>query len=481
MKPVRRILSKRKSAACIRSLLLILVVLLCLSAPSCRRDPSVDAALLDKAEQAANKPALPHDAEEYTGDWAPETVYSPGDLSDIEGIRYIHAPLANSAGDGMWYCRVCTFQQYRREDSEGTSWGTAWLHKVVNLETGEDRAICPDPLCKHIREECPYVDLNSLAYADGALYVLRDEFTHTGEGESIKLYWISTIERLDPSTGAFAELVRIGDKATLDEENHILTNVSVENGKLRYKLLTQTTDRENKTTGTTGVFVLADAETGRTIKEIPIPQDLIDAEVSILRENADGFLCSDTVNGLYRTDGAFQNREKIGSDVDCERIGLNAVDTVTGEIFLDLYTPLTAEQRAAYRQGTRRLGRLVGDEVEEIPLPRNDLIEVYVTRNWIYYTAADLVSVGPGRHGEAGFEDGGVIYRVPRDDPSAEPQTVFTDGVNFNMREWFVLGDCLYLGSWERFEEDGAISFGRTVKGVRLNLKDHTVRYIRYE
>ena len=90
MKPVRRILRKRKSAACIRSLLLILAFLLVLSAPSCRRDPSVDAALLDKAEQAANKPALPPEAEEYTGDWAPEIVYSPGDLSDVEGIRYIH-------------------------------------------------------------------------------------------------------------------------------------------------------------------------------------------------------------------------------------------------------------------------------------------------------------------------------------------------------------------------------------------------------
>ena len=45
----------------------------------------------------------------------------------------------------------------------------------------------------------------------------------------------------------------------------------------------------------------------------------------------------------------------------------------------------------------------------------------------------------------------------------------------------FVLGDYLYLGSWERFEEGGVISFGRTVKQCRLNLKDHTVRYIRYE
>ena len=460
-----------------------LVLILCLSVFSCRRDPSVDAALLGRAEEAAKTPVLPPEAEEYTGDWEPETVYSPGDLSDVEGIRYIHAPLANSVGDGIWCCRVCTFQQYRREDSEGTSWGTAWLHKVVNLETGEDRAICPDPLCKHIQEECPYVDLNSLAYTDGALYVLRDNFTHTGEGESIKLYWIQTIERLDPSTGEFTELVRIGDKTTLDEANHILTNVSIENGTLRYQLCTQTTDRENKTTQTTGVFVLADAESGRTRREIPIPQDLVDANVSILAENADGggFLCSDAVNGLYRTDGVFGNRQSIGENVDCERIGLNAIDTVTGEIFLDLYNPHTAEQKAAYRQQTKRLGQLVGDEVEEIPLPRNDLIEVYVTRNWIYYTAADFVSVGPGRHGEAGFEDGGVIYRVPRDDPSAEPQTVFTDGVNFNMKEWFVLGDCLYLGSWERFEEGGAISFGQHVKQCRLNLKDHTVRYIRYE
>ena len=66
---------------------LSLAAALCLLVPSCRRDPSVDAALLDEADQAGNEPALPHDAEEYTGDWAPETVYSPGDLSDVEGMR----------------------------------------------------------------------------------------------------------------------------------------------------------------------------------------------------------------------------------------------------------------------------------------------------------------------------------------------------------------------------------------------------------
>ncbi len=460
---------------------LILVLLLVLSSAlsSCSRDPSVDAALLDKAEQAAKVPTLPPEAAEYTGDWEPETVYSPGDFRDIEGMRYLHAPLANAAEDGLWFFKVCTIQQYQKDGGIGT--GTAWLQKVVDLETGEDRPICPDPLCKHIQDSCPYVDLNPLAYADGALYILRDTFTHTGEGDAIKLFMIQTIERIDPATGAFTELVRMGDKAALDEENLILTNVSVENGTLRYLLQTQTTDRENKTSKTSGVCVLADAETGRKTKEIPIPQDLVDANISILAVNADGFLCSDTVNGLYRTDGRFQNRKTINKGDDCERIGLNAVDTVTGEIFLDLYNPMTAERKAAYRQGTKRLGRLVGNEVEEIPLPRNDLIEVYVTRNWIYYTAADFVSVGPGRHGEAGFEDGGVIYRVPRSDPSAEPQIVFSDGVNFDMKEWFVLGDCLYLGSWQRFNEGGTISFGRFVKGVRLNLKDHTVRYFRYD
>ncbi|MBR4204963.1 MAG: hypothetical protein IKQ92_05745, partial [Clostridia bacterium] len=77
------------------------------------RDPSVDAALLDKAE--AKAPALPPEAEEYTGDWEPETVYSPGDFRDIEGMRYVHAPLANAAEDGLWFFKVCTVQQYEKD------------------------------------------------------------------------------------------------------------------------------------------------------------------------------------------------------------------------------------------------------------------------------------------------------------------------------------------------------------------------------
>ena len=136
------------------------------------------------------------------------------------------------------------------------------------------------------------------------------------------------------------------------------------------------------------------------------------------------------------------------------------------------------------RQQTKRLGRIAGNEIEEIPLSRNDLIEVQVTRNWIYYTAADFIPAGLDHNGlyEIGFEDGGVIYRVPRDDPSAEPETVFSEGIGFSMKKmWFVLGDCLYFESLPLTDDEAGKSFGQTAKTVRLNLKDHTVRYIRYQ
>ncbi len=441
------------------------------------RDPSVDTALLGKADDAAKVPALPHDAAEYTGDWEPETVYSPGDFRDIEGMRYVHAPLANAAEDGLWFFKVCTTRQYEKEGGIGT--GTAWLQKVVDLETGEDRPLCPDPLCRHIQDECPYVNLNPFAYADGSLYVRRGQLTQTGEGDAAKGFLIWTIERIDPMTGEFTVLAREGDKTPLTEGSVMVTNVGIEDGLLRYQRITERTGRENKTESRTRTLVLR--QTGKIVQEIPVPQELTDADFSVLMADGDGFLCSDAVNGLYRTDGQLQNRKTIVDAVECERVGLNAVDSVTGEIFVDLYNPITAEEMSSFRTQTKRLGRLVGDKVEAIPLPRDDLIEVCVTRSWIYYTAADFVSVGPGTHGEAGFEDGGVIYRVPRDDPSAEPEIIFSDGVSFDMKEWFILGDWLYLGSWQRTNEGGLISFGRTVKGVRLNLKDHTVRYFRYD
>lgn len=477
--------SKKEKVVKQTAFLLALLMLLSAVLSACRRDPSVDAALLDKAEQAAKTPALPPDAEEYTGDWAPETVYSPGDLSDVEGIRYNRGNdrATDSVAEGVRFVRVQTFQTWPNPEG-GENMGTTYMMRAVDLATGEDRPLCPDPLCRHVPYECPYVDLSPAGSHGGALYVVHTENRTDLSGDSMKYYMIQTIERVDPGTGEFTEIVRVGDRYPMEEKAEMLMQSFFDGGRMLCGVMTEETDRENKTAKRSSLYRLVDLGTGELLREYTVPEEWENALFSVSWMDGDGFFCSDQLNGFYRLDWGFENMEKIGGDTDCERIAVNAVDTVTGEVFVDLYNPRTEKQRETYRPQTKRLGKIVGDTVEEIPLPRNDLIEVQVTRNWIYYTAADFVPAGMDHNGlrMIGFEDGGVIYRVPRDNPSAEPEIVFSDGIGFSMKgTWFALGDCLYFESHSLMDDEAGKSFGQFVKTVRLNLKDHTVRYIRFD
>ncbi|MBR4204476.1 MAG: hypothetical protein IKQ92_03270 [Clostridia bacterium] len=465
--------------------LLTLLILITAALSSCSRDSSVDSALLDKAEDAAKVPALPPKAEEYMGDWLPETVYSSGALSEIEGMRYNRANdrAADSAADGVRYARVQTFQTFPNPEG-GTNKGTVDMMRLVDLATGEDRPLCPDPLCRHVPYQCPYVELSPVGSHGGALYVIRFDHRTESAGDSTKLYMIQTVERVDPATGEFTEIVRVGERYPTEEKLEMLTQSFFDGNRMLCGVMTEETDRENKTAKRSSVYRLVDLDTGELIREYAVPEEWENALFSVSWMDEDGFYCSDQANGFYRLDMNFENMEKIGEGTDCERIAVNAVDTQTGEVFVDLYNPRTGIQLETYRLQTKRLGKIVGGEIEEIPLPRNDLIEVQVTRNWIYYTAADFIPVGLSHsgHGEIGFEDGGVIYRVPREHPDAEPEIVFSEGADFCMKDvWFVIGDCLYFESCSLEDEGGSKEFGLYVKTVRLNLKDHTVRYFRYD
>ena len=449
---------------------LLTALLLFPTLSSCGRDKGIDITLLEKAEKIGAEAKAPEE-EEYTGDWLPETVYSPGDLGDAAGIRYFRIPMADAVSDGMFFTRVCEFQTYPHP-AGGSGMGITWLPKIVDLETGEDRALCPDPLCEHLEYSCPYVGLNDAGYAGGAPYVLRAEFGIGKNGEPTQT---ETVERVDPASGEFTVVAR--EECDMSAAQTFIMSMAFDGDRLAYVRAVLTTDREARTERRDDTLVFVDLKSGRKTSEVPVPEEWTDFGLDLL--DGETLWCYDSVHGHFVTDRTLESMTPAG---DGSRFSFNCLDTVTGELFVNVYNDPDAQSG----DRTVTLGRLNGEKIEKIPLPRSDLLAVEVTRNWIYYTAYDFVGVGPGRpgYGDAGFDDGGVIYRVPRNDPGAEPEIVFSDGVNFCMKDssipWFVLGDCLYFTSWERYEEDGGISFGRNVKAVRVNFAEHTCRYFRY-
>ena len=451
--------------------LLALVILLSSALCSCGRDSSVDAALLDKAEEVGAGAKTPEE-NEYMGDWTPETAYSPGDLSDTAGIRYFLIPMSDAVQNGMFFVPTSVFESYPHPDG-GSGMGSSGLLRLVDLETGEDRALCPDPLCEHIPYVCPYVDLQSAGAADGAPYVFRFE---TGIGKNGQPNMVETIERLDAASGEFTVVAREEYDLSTSDQVHIMSH-AFDGDCLAYVRAVIMTDRDTRTERRISTLVFVDLKTGRTTAEVPVPEEWTDFCVEWM--DGDVLRCCDAVHGHYTTDKTLSGMTAVG---DGSRFIYNCFDTETGEVFVNVFNNPDAQSG----DRTVTLGRLMEGEIEKISLPRDDLLAVEVTRSWIYYTAYDFVSAGMDHTGtrEIGFDDGGVIYRVPRSDPSAEPEIVFSDGVSFCMRDtlnpWFVLGDCLYFSSREKFADGAGISFGRNVKGVRVNFVEHTCRYIRY-
>ena len=69
---------------------------------SCGRDHGIDAALLEKADEYSEIPAVPED-DEYMGSYAPETEYSAGDLRAVSGIHYSGQNLYAALADGKYF------------------------------------------------------------------------------------------------------------------------------------------------------------------------------------------------------------------------------------------------------------------------------------------------------------------------------------------------------------------------------------------
>ncbi len=437
---------------------------------SCARDQSVDDRLLENADVVSAVPSV-EEAEEYIGSYTPEENYVPGDITDTAGIRYTANIMAPAVEEGMFISRLCTWQSYK--DEEGSRSGTAWITNIVNLETGNARYTCADPLCEHLKDHCPHVSINHVGYYNGMIYVLTNRYETEMKGNDLTHYVTDNIEALDPTTGEFSVLWSETYSLDSDIRTRIMRH-EISSGKLICVVGTFYQDMESKTENRTEILHIFDLDTGTKLDSITIPQELTDANFGIVHMEGDTLWCRDDINGFYRTDLSFGSIETVGSEYAW--VTLNSVDTQTGEIFLEV-------REDGMENGSIRIGRLNGNEIELLDMPHDNILEYQITRDWIYYTVYDPVPVGINHNGtgQVFFENGGKIYRTSRSD-SSESELIFDDGVNFNLKEqWFVLGDCLYFSSWQRNSDGAGISFGRIVKTVRVNFVNHTVRYFRYE
>ena len=124
--------------------------------------------------------------------------------------------------------------------------------------------------------------------------------------------------------------------------------------------------------------------------------------------------------------------------------------------------------------------RVDGDlNVERLDMRSDLILDMQLTRDYIYYTSYDPIEYGISPRGGVCYdESGGKIWRVPRDDVSTEPELIFDGRGEFAFRGYYAVGDCLYLDYSEIVQENGIGYFRWHGINARVNFVDGTIKWL---
>lgn len=117
-------------------------------------------------------------------------------------------------------------------------------------------------------------------------------------------------------------------------------------------------------------------------------------------------------------------------------------------------------------------------EWERVKMPSEKVMDFTLEGEYIYYTQYDPVSFGAGRVGNCVDETGNKIYRVPRDNTTAEPETVFDGHDKFFVADYFVMGDYIYLEYMQLVRGADLSYFQNTGMTARVNFKENTIKWL---
>ena len=268
--------------------------------------------------------------------------------------------------------------------------------KRINPKTGSVTDVCPDPLCGHNTEECPFYGLDSLpvGFADGKVFYRRRWITGVdGEAGTVDFYSADVV--YDTASGKLTELVNLnGEGGGIVSELYADTH--------RYWYVWQW-DKENPETG---AYFLTRAAYNTLKTEFL-------AEISFAAARFVGY-ADDTLyftdrRVLYSTDERFENRRDITEAslrYDSYFFGGDSV------YYID-------ENDCVFRI------LLSTGEITDLGIRAGTLA---VTENYLYYTSPEEVVLGRARiYGYSADEvrvTGEHIYRCARD--GSESERIFT-------------------------------------------------------
>lgn len=430
--------------------------------PSCR-DLSVDEQILNDANDEERLFTINRSSSliEYYGDYAKENTYTPTSTEDIEGIYSSNYQRINNE---RYY-----FTVKKRYETE-TQQTAREIYAYINTKNGEKNYICADPLCTHTElEECKYLNLIGNIYfgEENVFYMAFMDGFYTGKPD---VRWsIYEINLNNDSMDIIYQCAK-------DRSQSRINILFLYDNKIYFHEIDniESTDGSKEYDSAYTLKVL-DLSTNKTMILDTVSSTYIKGLIPLYMSTD---VCLFAADGkIFKSNYYFNNEQAIYEFNSNEALKAYYYDEKTGELYFNTWNMI---------DNCGSIYKYDGNIVNLVEMPHDNIYCFQLTNSKIYYSAYDPYYYGPGMRGGDVYDyTHGKIYATDRHDTS-ESILIFDDGIDFSMNSsysYLILGDYLYFDYMELRQENGYVWYSKALelKKVRINLKEHTVKYLSFD
>ena len=429
---------------------------------SCR-DLSTDEQILNRATSDEHLFTIDRSSTlvEYYGNYSQEDIYSPTSTEDIEGI---YSPRYQKINNDRYYFTV---KKRYETDTQQTA---REIYAYINTANGEKHYVCSDPLCTHTElEECKYLNLMGNIYfgEDDVFYMAFMDGLYSGKSD---VHWVIYEFNLKDDS------INIIYQCNKDRSQSSINILFLYNNNLYFHEIDniESTDGSKEYDSVYTLKVL-DLSTKKTSVLDSVSSKYIKGLTPLYMSQN---ICLFAAGGkIFQSDFYFNNEQEIFALSSNEILSSYFYDEKTQELYFNTWNT---------NDNYGSIYKYDGSTVNQVKLPHDNIYCFQLTNSKIYYSAYDPYYYGPGMRGGKVYDyTGGKIYSTDRNG-SSESVLIFDDGIDFSMNSSFsylILGDYLYFDYMALRQENGYVwySMALELKKVRINLKEHTVKYLSFD
>jgi len=449
-------------------LILILALSVCFALQACR-DDNIDEQIKSNIESNYLPKNNENSANDlYYADYNEETEYIPASDKEFNGIVAIPYGFTYSGysfNNDRYY-----FSATKNVNTNSSSFTVDMLN-YIDLLTGEQHYICPDPLCLHSApEECKYIELaNNCFFTDNnVFYTFRQDIT---KNQSL-MYLSFSMYKADLNKGIVENIYKCKDSAS---KNHLFLK-ALRGSDLYFQEYTRNETSESaKMMKESIVLSVYNTDSGKVRIINDFPEEYVDKSANLFYADEDN-LYFISLTDIFTTDLSLENERLVYKLKENENFGSCYYDKETEELFFNVFN--AKEKRGCmyvYANGV----------LDELDMPSENIYCFQLTKSTIYYSEYAPLFYGISSMGGEVYDySGGKIYAANRNNRK-ESELIYDGGKDFIIANdsirYIIIGDYLYFDYLKIENTGGTVDPIYSGCKIRINPKENTIKYLKFE